>query len=191
MRYWPYGPGMPHTPVRLLALLLVLGASTGASAQSTPPVQKGSFGDWQVFTFREKGGPVCYIANRTPRRDTGGSDRGPGHILVTHRPGEKRLGVVSVVPGYPFKDRSTAVLTVGGRTFTLYTQGDTAWAKDSDDAALVQILRTSGTLEFTGQPQSGGALADSFSLGGTAAALDALDKACAGGKTAGKAKKRK
>jgi invasion protein IalB len=180
---------MPHTLVRLSALLLALGAgTTGASAQSTPPVQKGTYGDWQVFTFREKGGPVCYIANRTPRRE-GGSDRAPGHIMVTHRPGEKRLGVVSVVPGYAFKDRSTALVTVGGRSYTLYTQGDTAWAKDSDDAALVQVLRTSGTLEFTGQPQSGGALADTYSLGGTAAALDALDKACAGG-TARKTQKK-
>lgn len=171
--------------VSLSAVLI----AAGAEAQ-TDPVPKGTFGDWSIYAYREKGGPVCYAAAKLPAPSNGAPKRA-GWVMITHRPGEKTRGVVSVVPGYTFKDRSTALVSVGGRQFTLYTQGDTAWAADADDPRLVEAIRTSGLMAFTGTTKDGASMVDNFSLGGAASAFDALDKSCAGGGGTTKKKKSK
>lgn len=182
-------------------VLLVLAAlaapstfvSVGAQAQ-TDPIPKGTFGDWSIYTYREKGGPVCYAAAKLPPgagNSGNGAPKRTGWVMITHRPGEKTRGVVSVVPGYTFKDRSTALVSVGGKQFTLYTQGDTAWAADADDPRLVEAIRSSALLAFTGTTKDGAAQVDNFSLGGAASAFDALDKSCAGGAAPKKKSKKK
>jgi hypothetical protein len=171
------------------SVIAVLMVPALAQAQGDP-VPKGTFGDWSIYTYREKGGPVCYAAAKLPPQRTG-APRRIGWVMITHRPGEKTRGVVSVVPGYTFKDRSTALVSVGGKQFTLYTQGDTAWAADADDPRLVEAIRSAGVLNFTGTPKDGAATVDNFSLGGAASAFDALDKSCSGGGTSKKKKSKK
>jgi hypothetical protein len=174
---------------RPVATLVLLVLTVPAWAQSEP-VPKGTFGDWSIYTYREKNGPVCYAAAKLPAPANGAPKR-TGWVMITHRPGEKTRGVVSVVPGYTFKDRSTALVSVGGKQFTLYTQGDTAWAADADDPRLVEAIRSSGLMAFTGTTKDGVSQVDNFSLGGAASAFDALDKSCAGGGTAKKKSKKK
>jgi hypothetical protein len=173
----------------VLSVIAALAVPALAQAQADP-VPKGTFGDWSIYTYREKGGPVCYAAAKLPPQATG-APRRTGWVLITHRPGEKTRGVVSVVPGYTFKDRSTAQVTVGGKQFTLYTQGDTAWAADADDPRLVEAIRNAGVLNFTGTAKDGAATVDNFSLGGAASAFDALDKSCTGGAAPKKKSKKK
>jgi Invasion associated locus B (IalB) protein len=175
--------------LRRTALLAFALFPLAAQAQ-TDPVPKGTFGDWAVYAYREKGRPVCYAAAKLGA-PASGAPRRSGWVLITHRPAEKSRGVVSVLPGYTFKDRSTAVAAVGGKQFTLYTQGDAAWAADTDDPRLVEAIRAAATLTFTGTPREGGALVDHFSLGGAAAAMDALDKSCTGTAATSKKKSKK
>ncbi|GIL40536.1 invasion associated locus B family protein [Roseiterribacter gracilis] len=175
---------------RYASLVLAAFLVPALAQAQTEPVPKGTYGDWSIYSYREKGGPVCYAAAKLPP-STNGAPKRTGWVMITHRPGEKTRGVVSVLPGYTFKDRSTALVSVGGKQFTLYTQGDTAWAADADDPRLVEAIRTSGLLAFTGTTKDGAAQVDNFSLGGAAAAFDALDKSCTGGAAPKKTSKKK
>ena len=133
-------------------------------------------GDWESFTYNEKGGKVCYMASQ-PKRSVG-TPKGRGNVFftITHRTADKSIGVISVDAGYPFKKDAPAELDIGGAKFDLYTTGASAWARN--DKAVVAALLKGKSVIVHGTPQKGDPVADTFSLDGFAKAYADINKAC-------------
>lgn len=163
------------TVARLNIAFLVL--FLGCSAASAEPAKLLSkTGDWESFAISDKTGKVCYAASK-PKKQLGASkNRGETHLTVSHRPAEKSFGVISVAGGYSFKKDAIAELDVDGAKFDLFTTGDTAWARN--DKAVVQAMLKGKTLVMHGTPAKGEATADTYALGGFAAAYAEIGKAC-------------
>lgn len=127
------------------AALLLAGpilAATVATASAADPRLLGTFKDWNAFAFDEGGHKVCYLSSQPKKKEPAAAKRGDIYVLVTHRPAEKALDVVSVVVGYPLKKDSESTLDVAGKSFKLFTDGETAWARDADtDKAVTAAMR--------------------------------------------------
>lgn len=151
---------------------------TAAPAAAADPRHLGTFKDWNAFAFEEKGQKVCYISSQ-PKKTEPKAKRGDIYTLVTHRPSEKTLDVVSIIVGYPFKKGSEAEVSVDGKEFKLFTDGETAWARDAEgDRAVTAALRNGKQMVVKGVSGRGTKTTDTYSLAGVGQAYDAINEAC-------------
>ena len=139
----------------------------------------GGFKDWSAHQYTERKETVCYI-HGVPLKSAGKyTKRGETYVQVTHRVREKIRNEVSVTAGYTYKKDSDVTLTIDGRKFTLFTDGDAAWGGDaSPDATLVAAMRAGRRMIVQGVSARGTRTTDSYSLSGFTAAHKAIGKAC-------------
>jgi len=68
---------------------------------------------------------------------------------------------------------------VGGRTFNLFTEGESAWTgSPSDDEAMIAALRGGSSAVVTGRSARGTTTKDTFSLSGITAATNSARERC-------------
>lgn len=170
---------MMHATVLRAALALVLGLSivNCAAAQQR---SLGTFGDWAAMADGSNAKKLCYVG-ATPRKSEGKyASRGDVHMLVTHRPADKVRGEISLTNGYTFREGKDVEVTIDSKTFKLFTRGENAWAYDSTvDRAVVAAMKAGQKMTVRGTSSRGTLTTDTYSLSGFAAALAAIDKACA------------
>ncbi|MBM3508732.1 MAG: hypothetical protein FJX61_01145 [Alphaproteobacteria bacterium] len=163
----------------VLAMTITAALSVPAGAQA--PKQLSAHKDWTTFTYAEKGKKVCYAAAKPVDSEPKAVKRGEIFFLVTLRPAEKVVDEVSMVAGYPFKDRSEVVVEIDGKKFDLFTDTETAWAQAAQtDKAIVQAMVKGNDLVVRGTSARGTKTVDRYSLQGFKAAHEAILKACAG-----------
>ncbi len=160
----------------LLLMIFVLFAPLPAAAAVET---LGTFQDWTAYQTSQGGKRICYMAS-PPKKDEGKyTKRGEILTMVTHRPASKSFNVISIHAGYKYKKGSTAEVAIGGASFTLFTNAETAWANDSaDDSALVKNMRAGAKMIVRGKSWRGTETKDTYSLLGFTAALRAINKAC-------------
>lgn len=157
--------------------MMALGVAAPAQAQE--PKYIGNFKDWHSFTLKEQGNDVCYMVSQPIKSEGNYTRRGNIHVLVTHRPAERSYDVVSFIAGYTFKEGSAVEVKVGSKKYSLFTEGETAWAHDEKtDQALVSAIRSGAKMIVTGYSSRGTKTVDTYSLSGSSAAYTAIGKAC-------------
>jgi invasion protein IalB len=170
-----------RTPFALPALFaLILAALPVMAAPASAQDQKllGRFGDWEALSQGSGAGRVCYMVSK-PQEAGLRSRRGDIFFLINHWPERKEFDVVQVDIGYTFKERSEVEVSIGSDTWKLFTRDGNAWTyKPQDDAELVAALRKGSRMSVKGTSSRGNATVDRYSLRGTSAAHDAIDKAC-------------
>ncbi len=103
--------------------------------------------------------------------------RGDILLFVTYLP--DKAGQISFMSGYPFKSGSTVDLEVGKQNFTLFTDGEGAWAGSADeDARIVAALKAGADVTLTGLSSRGTRTKDTFSLMGFTAAAEEAKARC-------------
>lgn len=168
-----------------LLCLAIVGTSVTAAAPalaqaaSDAPVFIATHRDWHAFQFTEDGKKACYIASRPTQLEPSSVNHGDVYILVTDRPAERKLNVVSVQVGYDFKSSSEVSVTVGSQSFQLFTVNNSAWSRDdAGDASLVAAMKNGSSMTVKGTSQRGTNVTYTFSLLGITAALGEIEKAC-------------
>ncbi len=172
---------MNHTtllPV-LSAVLLALAAGGAQAANGGGTQTLGSFGPWSAYSYKGPRGMVCYIYAE-PKKEAGKySERGDTYIQVADRPKEKIANELSVTAGYPYKPGSEVALDIDGTKFALFTDGETAWARDgATQDQIVGAMKAGITLVVQGTSSRGTLTTDSYSLAGFTAAITAAHRAC-------------
>ena len=151
------------------------------AAGGAKPTLLGQFGEWGAYTASPGGKKVCFAIARPTSSETNppAKSRNPSFMFISSRPAEKVSNEVSIVIGYPFKPNSEATAAVGSASFALYTQQDGAWIKNlSEEARLIDALRTGQSAVVKGLSAKGTQSTDTFSLKGFAQALDRTDQEC-------------
>jgi hypothetical protein len=172
-------------------LISTLAVAVGAAEkdnQHSPPkhagagsaVQRlGGTGAWNAYLYKERSGPVCYLAGAPQKSEPAKLKRKPAAAMVTHRPEESVANVVSFDAGTPLKEGSDASLDVDGTRFELFTKGGTAWSRTSElDKTIVAAMAKGRQAILKATPQKGPPATDIYSLSGFAQALVLIDKAC-------------
>lgn len=161
----------------LFALILLFGLPM--QAQASDPELISRHGDWLAYQFTENGNKVCYMASQPEKAEGNYSRRGEIFALITHRPAENTKNVFSYITGYTYKPDSEVTVDIGDQTFTLFTENDRAWTPDdATDNALAQAVRQGSRMIVRGTSSRGTLTTDTFSLSGSAAAHDAISRAC-------------
>jgi hypothetical protein len=138
------------------------------------------FDRWTAYIRKENSLQLCYLTGEPQQQLFPSENRKPPMVMVTHRPAEKIINVVTVVEGYPLKKGSQVSLDVGDAKFDLFTKGDSAWAPTAElDSAIVQAMAKAKGATAKGIPQKGQPTTDLYSLTGFPEALGMIDKACA------------
>ncbi len=163
--------------VCLIAVVSVAAPVPPSQAQGVKRI--GDYGAWSSFQFSEDGKAACYMASQ-PKKAVGDyKKRGDVYAIVAHRPAEDRRDEVSVVAGYTYKKDSWVEVTIGAKTFQLFTQDDGAWAPDAGtDKKLVQAMRKGRNMMVTGTSARGTLTTDTYSLKGFTKAYLAIATAC-------------
>lgn len=162
----------------LAGLACLLGGITSAKAEA--PQMIGEYGDWVAYYYRDKAGPVCYMAS-TPKKDEGKySRRGDIYAVVTHRPSEKSFDVVNINAGYDYKADAKVTIKIGAKTFDrMFTSGDKAWAvSEKVDKEIVDAMKRGSRMVVHGTSSKGTQTKDTYSLEGFSSAYRAITNKC-------------
>lgn len=173
---------MINSVLRSTAILAVAVSTLSAPAHAQDTTNRvAAQNDWSVFV--EKSPKECWSVS-APKKSVntkGGKPvqvrRGDILLFVTYR--DKKAPEVSFMGGYPFADGSTVDMNVGGTKFTLFTDGEGAWAGSPDeDKKIIAALKAGADVELTGHSSRGTQTKDTFSLIGFTAAMEEAGKRC-------------
>ncbi len=169
--------GQPFRFAAAIAATLFALSVSQASAQEVKVL--GTFGKWIAQTYKENGKPVCFMSVKPESSEGNYKARGDVQFLVTHRPAAQAFDVISVVSGYQYLPDSDAVMVVNGKRFSLFTNGERAWARDTQtDKAVVQLLTKGKTFTVKGTSSRNNVTTDVFPLAGFSAAHQSITDAC-------------
>ena len=153
--------------------------SLSTAAKASDPKLLGTFGDWSAYAYTDSGNKVCYMASTPIKAEGKYTKRGDIIAFITHRPAEGTKNEFSYMTGYPYKDSGNATVAINNSKFTLFTQGESAWTTDaSTDKKLIESIRKGSRMIVKGQSKRGTLTTDTFSLKGSAAAHEAINKEC-------------
>jgi hypothetical protein len=190
---------MSSRPIALAAALLLAAAGpavaqgqTKAPAKPAPaqpkkeeppkdnqPQRLGGNQGWSAYAYADGKGKVCYLVGEPAKKEPVNLRRDRVNALVTHNTNDKTSNVVSFVEGYQFPERADAELDVDGKKFSLFTDKDTAWARDAaTDKAIVAALVKGKQAVVKGASSRGTATTDTYALTGFGETLALIDKAC-------------
>lgn len=158
----------------------VVALAAGAAARAADSAKLlAVHDDWEAYVDSEGGKKVCYIGSK-PKKETGKyRKRGDTYVLITHRPAENSINVVSVAAGYTYQPASEVDVAIGDNKFRLFTDGDYAFAYDTKtDGELVRAMVKGAVMVVKGTSNRGTATADTYSLKGFTAAYKAIGQAC-------------
>ena len=146
-------------------------------AANTQPNLLGQYDNWAAYWAAPDGRKICFAAARPASAQT--RSRPPTYLFITSRPQDKIKDEVSAIASFPFKASADATAVVGGKNFTLATQADGAWVKNSaDETKLIEAMRKGGDLVLKGTTDRGLQSTDTFSMKGLAQALDRIAREC-------------
>jgi len=112
--------------LKFVALGLTLGVFGASSVSAQDVTVIGTHGAWTAYSYQEDSGLVCYMASEPTKAEGNYTRRGDVFALVTHRPSEDSIDVVSIVAGYPYKENSDANVRVGSSSYDMFTHGERA-----------------------------------------------------------------
>ncbi|MBC6440728.1 MAG: hypothetical protein GDA49_10050 [Rhodospirillales bacterium] len=152
---------------------------TGWPANAQEPRTLGTYRDWSAFAYQDGSMRVCYIATEPTDSQGNYTQRGDVWVQVTHRtPGGNR-DVISIIAGYNYEEESPVTVTVGDRSFELFSRGDTAWTyTEGDDRNLIAAMKAGVDMTVKGRSWRGTDTTDTVSLLGFTAAYETISRAC-------------
>ena len=159
------------------AFLAAISIAGSAAAQSVQVI--GTFKDWAAYSASEGAGAVCFAMSKPSTVDPSPDGYTQAYLYLTHRPSENVSNELNLVAGFEFAPEQPATLTVGGKSFDLFTQKDAAWLLDAtQNSTLAGALRSGNSVVIQGTTDKGILVTETFSLSGATAASRAIDSGC-------------
>lgn len=171
------GDGEMRRAVQAACVIVAL-STTSAFAQEVTLLQK--YKDWSAYMA--KGSPkVCFTVAKPKSVSPKHVRRGPIYFYISHYPGDKVAGEISVKMGYPFPAGNKVTVTIGSDKFELFTKDEGAFVKETEDEAkIVEAMKSGSSMKVQGRSARGTNTTDTYSLSGISDAFDRIAKECAG-----------
>lgn len=158
----------------LVGLIGVLGA---LFSPAYGQVKHGTHHNWSLYSTTLQGKKACYIASFAVDKKGDYSYRDDPYLLVTRI--SNNIYEVSVSSGYKYKHKSDVNVNIEGEKYTMFTQGEYAWAYDSkQDAQMIERMKKKNHMTVRGTSIKGTYSLDKYSLKGFTAAYNEMQSLC-------------
>jgi len=178
------------SPCVLLALsaCFLLAANAGAATKNPSQPRNaqiaasgvtslGGSDDWNAYLDNAPGGKICYLIGKPKKSNP--AKHGMPALSVTHRPADKVENVVNFAMGTPLRAGTAAEVDIDGKTFSLFTEKEGAWTRDTPtDKAVVAAMLKGRDATIKALPSHGVPITDIYALKGFSAAMKLIDAAC-------------
>jgi invasion protein IalB len=96
-------------------------------------------------------------------------------FFVSQRPGQQVSYEPQFIAGYDFQANSKVTVTVGDKSFTMFTRGKSAWVENAaDEPQLIAAMRAGADMKVQAKSGRGNTTSYVFSLKGISAALSSI-----------------
>ncbi|PZN51411.1 MAG: hypothetical protein DIU65_11300 [Proteobacteria bacterium] len=154
------------------SLALVALASPALAQQAT---KLGQHNAWGTYSYQASGGKVCYVLTVPTDKQPSTLDHGDIFFFVSQRPGQQVSYEPQFIAGYNLQENSKVTVTVGAKSFTMFTRGKSAWVENAaEEPQLIAAMKAGADMKVQGKSARGNATSYVFSLRGISAALDSI-----------------
>ena len=161
--------------LKTLVSATVLTFALAAAAVAQSPTQIKQFDNWAAYSYDSPRGKVCYILSLPTSREPGNVNHGDNFFLISQRPGQNVRYEPQAMMGYQLQDGSKVTVTVDGRSFVLFTKGESAWVENAaEEPALVNAMRAGSRMTVKAISRRGTNTNYTYSLSGVTAALNEI-----------------
>lgn len=150
-------------------------------AYADEPKEISKFGSWSAYKYTDdqQKTDVCFVTNSPIKSEGKYQSRGKITLMVTVRSNMKKKGELSHITGYTYKKNEPVTVKLGNKTFTLFTEGDSAWAmSDQDDNQLIEAIANSNEMVLIGTSSKGTETRDTYKLKDFSKAFKKIRLAC-------------
>ena len=159
--------------ISLISGLVLVFAAGSAFAQSAKKM--GQHGQWGTYSYKAEGGAVCYVLTVPTEKQPPTLDHGDMFFFVSQRPGQSVSYEPQFIAGYMMKDGSKVTVSVGDKSFTMFTKGKSAWVENAaEEPMLIAAMKGGTDMKVKAQSLKGNATNYTFSLKGISAALGSI-----------------
>ncbi|WEX09848.1 invasion associated locus B family protein [Chelativorans sp. AA-79] len=155
-----------------LFMLCTILAAGPAFAQATAV---GQHRDWGTYSYQSGSGKVCYVMSVPKQKEPSSLDHGDIFFFVSQKPGQNVAFEPQFIAGYDLREGSKVTVSVGSRSFTMFTQGKSAWMENAaEEPQLIAAMKAGSDMRISATSRRGNNTNYTFSLLGLTAALDSI-----------------
>jgi invasion protein IalB len=159
--------------IATVSSLVLIAAATPALAQQATKI--GQHNAWGTYSYQATTGKVCYVLTVPTDKQPPTLDHGDMFFFVSQRPGQQVSYEPQFIAGYNFQEKSKVTVSVGDKSFTMYTLGKSAWVENAaEEPMLIAAMKGGTDMKVQAKSGRGNATNYVFSLKGISAALNSI-----------------
>jgi invasion protein IalB len=159
--------------IATISSLALLAMVSPALAQQATKL--GQHNAWGTYSYQASSGKVCYVLTVPTDKQPANLDHGDMFFFVSQRPGQQVSYEPQFIAGYNLQDKSKVTVTVGDKSFTMFTRGKSAWVENAaEEPQLIAAMKAGSDMKVQAKSGRGNATSYVFSLKGITAALDSI-----------------
>jgi len=170
----------------LLSAVFAVSAAAALAQSAARPTLLGTFNAWQTWSYTGSyngngQGKVCYIYAEPEEMQPSQLDHGRVSFSIASSPAQGVQMEANFVTGYALREQSSVTVDIGGRKFTMFTQGDSAWLLNrEEETELLASMKAGSNMVVRAVSGRGNNTTYEYSLSGVTAAADKMSAECAG-----------
>lgn len=132
------------------------------------------FKNWGVYRNSQLPGNQCFALSVPTSTQPASVSHGDNFVMVS-RTGQRFSP--QLVFGYPISAAKPVIMTIDGKPFRFFSQGNRAWAEqEAEESAIVAAMRLGHSIQVDATSERGTKTRYNFSLSGLTAALNRLSQ---------------
>lgn len=157
----------------LLSSLILTAGAAPALAQSATKI--GQHNAWGTYSYQANNGKVCYVLTVPTDKQPATLDHGDIFFFVSQRPGQAVSYEPQFIASYDFQANSKVSVTVGDKSFSMFTRGKSAWVENAaEEPVLIAAMKSGADMKVAAKSGRGNPTNYTFSLKGISAALSSI-----------------
>jgi invasion protein IalB len=150
-------------------------AFAGPALAQSSATRIGQQGDWGTYSYVQNNAKVCYVLTVPKDKQPPTLDHGDMFFFVSQKPGQNVSFEPQFIAGYNFKENSKVQVTVGKKTFSMFTRGKSAWMENAaEEPLLIAAMKGGSDMQIAATSGRGNPTKYLFSLKGISAALESI-----------------
>ncbi|UUP17389.1 hypothetical protein NTH_01854 [Nitratireductor thuwali] len=166
---------MVRTMRGIFSSLILLGAIVAGGPAFSQATAVGQHRDWGTYSYQSDSGKVCYVMSVPKAKEPASLDHGDIFFFVSQKPGQNVAFEPQFIAAYDLQEGSKVTVTVGGKSFTMFTQGKSAWLENAaEEPQLLAAMKAGTDMKIAAKSGRGNDTGYTFSLLGLTAALESI-----------------